>query len=105
MISLRTDAECPSLSPDQTKIAYKKRLDNKARGSLAPRRAGSRTGEESLLAETRSVDDQVEWLDNNQLLYGLSRPAPRRPRPTSGWCRLTAVGRPSSLFRRHHRRR
>jgi hypothetical protein len=30
--SLRTNAECPSLLPDQTKIAYKKRLDNKARG-------------------------------------------------------------------------
>ena len=26
MISLRTDAECPSFSPDETKIAYKKRL-------------------------------------------------------------------------------
>ena len=33
-----------------------------------------RTGQESLLAETRSVDDQVEWLDNNRLLYALSWP-------------------------------
>ena len=33
-----------------------------------------RTGQESLLAETRSVDDQVEWLDDDRLLYGLSRP-------------------------------
>jgi hypothetical protein len=32
------------------------------------------TGRETLLAETRSVDDQVEWLDNGHLLYQLSRP-------------------------------
>ena len=72
MISLRTDAECPSLSPDQTKIAYKKRLDSKARGVWRLAVLDLRTGKESLLAETRSVDDQVEWLDDNRLLYGLS---------------------------------
>jgi hypothetical protein len=27
-----------------------------------------------MLAETRSVDDQVEWLDDSRLLYALSRP-------------------------------
>ena len=74
MVSLRTDAECPSLSPDQTKIAYKKRLDSKARGVWRLAVLDLRTGQESLLAETRSVDDQVEWLDGNRLLYGLSRP-------------------------------
>jgi hypothetical protein len=73
MMSLRTNAECPSLSPDQTKIAYKKRLDNKARGIWRLAVLDLRTGHESLLAESRSVDDQVEWLDNNRLLYALSR--------------------------------
>jgi hypothetical protein len=29
------------------------------------------TGRETPLAETRSVDDQVEWLDDNRILYGL----------------------------------
>jgi hypothetical protein len=29
--------------------------------------------EETPLAEARSVDDQVEWLDNQRILYGLSR--------------------------------
>ena len=29
---------------------------------------------ETLLAETRSVDDQVEWLDDDRLLYALPRP-------------------------------
>jgi hypothetical protein len=73
MISLRTDAECPSLSPDQTKIAYKKRLGTEERGQWRLAVLNLRTGHESLLAETRSVDDQVEWLDNDRLLYGLSR--------------------------------
>ena len=74
MISLRTDAECPSLSPDQTRIAYKKRLGSKARGVWRLAVFDLRTGKESLLAETRSIDDQVEWLDDDRLLYGLSRP-------------------------------
>jgi hypothetical protein len=74
MNSLHTDAECPSLSPDQTKIAYKKRVDSKARGVWRLAVLDLRTGQESLLSETRSVDDQVEWLDDNRLLYGLSRP-------------------------------
>jgi Tol biopolymer transport system component len=73
MISLRTNAECPSLSPDQTKIAYKKRVESKARGDWRLAVLDLRTGQESLLAETRSVNDQVEWVDNKQLLYGLSR--------------------------------
>jgi hypothetical protein len=74
MISLRTDAECPSLSPDQSKIAYKKRLDSKTPGVWRLAVLDLRTGQEALLAETRSVDDQVEWLDNSRLLYGLPRP-------------------------------
>jgi hypothetical protein len=73
MVSLRTNAECPSLSPDQTKIAYKKRVDSKARGVWRLAVLDLQTGQEYLLAETRSVDDQVEWLGDNRLLYGLYR--------------------------------
>jgi hypothetical protein len=74
MVSLRADAECPSLSPDQTKVAYKKRLDDKARGVWRLAVLDLRTGQETLLAESRSVDDQVEWLDNTRVLYAVSRP-------------------------------
>jgi hypothetical protein len=76
MVSLRTDAECPSMSPDQTKVAYKKRLDNKARGVWRLAVLNLRTGQETLLAESRSVDDQVEWLDDARVLYAVSRPGP-----------------------------
>jgi hypothetical protein len=81
MVALRTDAECLSLSPDQSRIAYKKRLESKARGVWRLAVLDLRTGQESLLAETRRVDDQAEWLDNNRLLYGL--PGPRAEATTS----------------------
>ncbi len=59
--------ECPSLSPDETKIAYKNRRGDKWRLQVLD----LATGEETALAETRSVDDQVEWLDDERILYGL----------------------------------
>ncbi len=72
LTALRTDVECPSLSPDGTRIAFKKH------GNLAPGQwrlavYNLATGAETLLAEQRSVDDQVEWLDNDHVLYGLPR--------------------------------
>jgi hypothetical protein len=72
MRSLRTDAECPSLSPDGTKIAYKKRLGSKRPGQWRLAVLNLATNQETLLAESRSVDDQAEWL-GDQVLYGMSR--------------------------------
>ena len=70
--ALREDVECPSLSPDGTRVAFKKH------GKLAPGRwrlavYDFRTRTETLLAETRSIDDQVEWLDDATVVYGLPR--------------------------------
>ncbi len=73
MQSVRTDAECPSLSPNGTRVAYKKRLGNAQPGQWRLAVLDLATGRETLLAETRSVDDQVEWLDDGQLLYGVAR--------------------------------
>jgi Tol biopolymer transport system component len=72
LTALRMDVECPSLSPDGTRIAFKKH------GSLPPGQwrlavYNLVTGTETVLAEQRSVDDQVEWLDGNDILYGLPR--------------------------------
>ncbi|HEY5820700.1 MAG TPA: hypothetical protein VIT20_01900 [Propionibacteriaceae bacterium] len=72
MTALRTDAECPSLSPDGTRIAYKKRLDQRA-GTWRLAVLDLATNHETLLAETRSVDDQVEWFDGSRMLYALPR--------------------------------
>jgi len=73
MDSLRTDAECPSLSPDGTKVAYKKRLGSTKTGQWRLAVLDLACGQETLLAETRSVDDQVEWRNDQQLLYAMSR--------------------------------
>jgi Tol biopolymer transport system component len=72
--AIRGDVECPSLSPDGTRIAFKKH------GDLPPGRwrlavYNLKTGTETLLAEKHSVDDQVEWLDDATLIYGLPRTA------------------------------
>ncbi|WP_127500648.1 hypothetical protein [Actinoplanes solisilvae] len=72
MTSLREDVECPSLSPDGTRVAFKKH------GDLPPGQwrlavYDLRTGVETVLAETRSVDDQAEWLDDTTVLYSLAR--------------------------------
>jgi hypothetical protein len=68
---LADDVECPSLSPDETKVAYKRRVGGPSEWRLHVR--DLRTGVAHALAEERSVDDQVEWLDDDHVLYGLPR--------------------------------
>ena len=68
--TLRTDAECPSLSPDESRVAYKKR-GARNRGDWRLVVLDLASGKETELAERRSVDDQVEWLDDAHILYGL----------------------------------
>lgn len=62
---LRENVECPSLSPDGTRIGFKKRVGNLWQISVL----NLATLEETTLAEKENIDDQVEWLDNEQLLY------------------------------------
>lgn len=71
MTSIRSDAECPSISPDHTRIAYKTRQGNPAPGQWHLAVLDLSTGAQTMLAESRSVDDQVEWLDERTLLYAL----------------------------------
>jgi hypothetical protein len=68
--TLHENVECPSLSPDGTRVAYKKRV---GAGANPWRLAvlDLATMRETLLAETRSVDDQAEWLDDRHVLYGI----------------------------------
>ncbi|MGW5731910.1 MULTISPECIES: hypothetical protein [Streptomyces] len=69
--TLRTNVECPSLSPDNTRIAFKKRV---RKGTSDPWRLyvlDLRTMREHPLAETRSVDDQAAWLDDDTVAYAL----------------------------------
>jgi hypothetical protein len=64
---LRDRVECPSLSPDGTRIAYKSRIGNENRWHLKVLDlAGLRAHD---VAERRPIDDQVEWLDDGTLIY------------------------------------
>jgi hypothetical protein len=70
---LTENVECPSLSPDGTRLAFKKRVGG---GGISPvvwqlRLLDLATLTETPLAETRNVDDQVEWLDDRHILYSL----------------------------------
>jgi hypothetical protein len=73
LTTVREDAECPSLSPDGKTVVYKKR-GNRAPGQWRLTALDLATGAETPLAERRSVDDQVEWLDDGHVVYGLARP-------------------------------
>ena len=72
LTTLQEDAECPSLSPDGSTVVYKQRGDLPV-GRWRLVRYSVATGVVTPLAETRSVDDQVEWLDNQHVVYGLAR--------------------------------
>jgi hypothetical protein len=72
LTAVRPDAECPSLSPDGRHLVYKKRAGSPTRWRYYV--MDVRTGAEWPLAETRSIDDQAEWLDDGHVLYGLARP-------------------------------
>jgi hypothetical protein len=64
------NVECPSLSPDGTRVAYKKRMPGD-RVVWQLQVLELRTLRETSLAEQRSVDDQLEWLDDGRVLYSL----------------------------------
>jgi hypothetical protein len=69
---LHENVECPSLSPDERRIAFKKRV-TVVKGS--PRIwqlyvLDLATMKERRLAERRAIDDQAEWLDDDHILYG-----------------------------------
>lgn len=66
------DIECPSLSPDNTRLAYKKAYaDARGVGWTLHVRDLATQADTALAAETRSVDDQVEWLDDQHVTYHL----------------------------------
>lgn len=76
--TLRTNVECPSLSPDNTRIVFKKRVNASANRPWRLYVLDLATMRETPLAEEHSVDDQAAWLDDRTVMYGL-------PRHGGGW--------------------
>ncbi|MGH9037450.1 MAG: hypothetical protein ACRD0O_16970 [Acidimicrobiia bacterium] len=69
---LRDGVECPSLSPDGTRIAFKQRVSSGVGPpSWRPAVLDVATLEDHPLAETRGIDDQIEWLDDSTVLYSV----------------------------------
>jgi Tol biopolymer transport system component len=70
---VRPNVECPSLSPDNSRIAFKKRVGARSLGWWQIAVLNLDTLTETILNnESRSVDDQVEWLDDARLVYHLT---------------------------------
>ncbi len=96
MVTLHEDAECPSLSPDGSQIVYKQRGDLPL-GKWRLVDYDIASGHVTPLAETRSVDDQVEWLDNARVIYGLARSS--RPDVEDVWSvPISGTGEPKLLI-------
>jgi hypothetical protein len=74
MTVLRKDLECPSLSPDGRLIAFKKRAAPAAGAWRLFVLDLATMAERPITAESRYVDDQVEWLDDAHVLYAMPRP-------------------------------
>ncbi|MFN7915173.1 MAG: hypothetical protein U0Q55_07520 [Vicinamibacterales bacterium] len=75
--TVRDGMECPSLSPDGSRVGFKKPNANAAVGSRTWRVAVfdlASQREWLLPQETRNIDDQVEWLDDDHLLYQFAEP-------------------------------
>jgi hypothetical protein len=70
-VIIHDNVECPSLSPDASRIAYKKRFVADGRVFWQLSVLDLKTDRETPLGEKRSVDDQLEWLDNDHVLYSL----------------------------------
>jgi hypothetical protein len=93
--TLAANVECPSLSPDGTRVVFKEAVHgNPARGwrlTVLTLATMARTP----LAETRSVDDQAAWLDNATVMYAVRRGA----RAADVWSTAAdGTGKPSLLI-------
>ena len=87
--------ECPSLSPDQSRLVFKKRLPLAA--GLGWRLHVMHLGSRAVtpLAELRSVDDQAEWLDDSTVLYAIPDPTAPRCASKAPTATGTPTGKPS----------
>lgn len=72
--TLAENIECPSLSPDGRRIAFKRVTSGTGQSvHWTPAVYDIATGSVAVLPEDRSIDDQIEWLDDRTVLYGVPR--------------------------------
>jgi hypothetical protein len=88
LTALRENVECPSLSPDGGRIAYKFRSGQQWRLHVLT----LATGADTALAETAHVDDQPAWLDGDTVAYGKQAEVFAVPADGSGQPRKLVAG-------------
>jgi hypothetical protein len=82
---IHENVECPSLSPNASRIAYKKRFVVDGRVFWQLHILDLKTKMETPLSEKRSVDDQLAWLDNDHVLYTLPETETGSSASTNVW--------------------
>ena len=92
------DVECPSLSPDGTRIAFKKRFGSGLTARWQPALLDLATLATVLLPEPRHVDDQIEWLDDGHILYGLGHSLSAAQRRSDVWVLATDGASEPAIF-------
>jgi hypothetical protein len=70
---MRENVECPAISPDNRLLAYKKRVGPSPDSWRIHVLDLQTSAERIVAAETRFIDDQVEWLDDRRVLYAIPR--------------------------------
>ncbi|MGX1160601.1 hypothetical protein FBY31_1030 [Arthrobacter sp. SLBN-100] len=73
LTAVHDGVECPSISPDGTRVAFKKGMGSGITPYWKAAVLDLASGKETVLGESRSIDDQIEWLNDSFLLYGLPR--------------------------------
>jgi hypothetical protein len=67
---LHAGVECPSLSPDNTRVAFKRMIRRESGREWQLWLLDLSTlSERPVAGETRNIDDQVDWLDDTHLVY------------------------------------
>jgi len=83
------DVECPSLSPDETRIAFKKKFGSGFEAWWQPALIDLSTREVRLLPEPKHIDDQIEWLDDGHILYAVGHSISAARRRSDIWVLAT----------------
>jgi hypothetical protein len=72
--TMTENVECPSLSPDGTRLAFKQAIGGDPQRGWRLSVLDLATMAVTNLAETRNVDDQAAWLDDGTIAYTLRTP-------------------------------
>jgi hypothetical protein len=92
------DIECPSLSPDEKHIAFKKRFGSGFDAWWQPAVVDLATMAVRQLPEPKHIDDQIEWLDDGHILYAVGHSTSATLRRADVWKLAIDGASPPAMF-------